>query len=309
MSTLGIYHYPATIVDSTIATAFAQFGPTTGYESTSTAGVINNINGRQQMVFFMSFATDWCPTSNFLQHAWIHWVTRGLYAGYRRINLGTQVDDMFLESSIYYPADSNFRIRTGDLDAIKSWIPTINAKLPTGSKYFMEIGHNGNGNIGQADVLDTTGKLCSGGAISYDDQGSTPLEFQKVLGSGTNIWPAKPTAYPYSAACTKGDPLGVWWATPENRDVFAHVSHTFTHEGENNATYSDIFNEISWNKAWLDQITLSKGTYFSSKGLIPPAITGLHNGDALSAWSKNGITNAVGDNTRSVLMNKVGFIY
>lgn len=78
MSTLGIWHYPATITNATIATAFAQFAPTTGFSTTSTAGVINNIGGRQQMVFFIGFATDWSPTSNYLQHAWIHWVTRGL---------------------------------------------------------------------------------------------------------------------------------------------------------------------------------------------------------------------------------------
>lgn len=42
------------------------------------------------MVFFIGFATDWAATSNILQHAWIHWATRGLYTGYRRVNLNTQ---------------------------------------------------------------------------------------------------------------------------------------------------------------------------------------------------------------------------
>jgi hypothetical protein len=44
---------------------------------------------------------------------------------------------------------------------------------------------------------------------------------------------------------------------------------------------------------------------FSSKGLIPPAITGLHNGDAIKAWHDAGIQNVVGDNTRPSLMNSV----
>lgn len=30
------------------------------------------------MVWFMSWATDWSQTSNYLQHAYIHWMTRGL---------------------------------------------------------------------------------------------------------------------------------------------------------------------------------------------------------------------------------------
>lgn len=171
----------------------------------------------------------------------------------------------------------------------------------------MEIAHNGNGNIEMSTSLDTTSTLCKttsiDGPVEYNDQGDTPLEFQKVLGSGTNIWPSKPSAYPYSVACTNKDPLKVWFADPANRDVFAHISHTFTHEGQNNATYSDIYNEIFWNQAWLNQTTIADAKIFSSKSLIPPAITGLHNGDALRAWSTRGLTNCVGDNTRPVLLN------
>jgi len=44
---------------------------------------------------------------------------------------------------------------------------------------------------------------------------------------------------------------------------------------------------------------------FSSNGIIPPAITGLHNGDAIRAWHDAGIRNVVGDNTRPSLMNSV----
>lgn len=81
------------------------------------------------------------------------------------------------------------------------------------------------------------------------------------------------------------------------------MSHTFTHEDENNATYFDVFREISWNQAWLTQVGIASGSRFSPLGIIPPAITGLHNGDALQAWHDRGITNVVGDNTRPVLLN------
>jgi hypothetical protein len=56
---------------------------------------------------------------------------------------------------------------------------------------------------------------------------------------------------------------------------------------------------------WLKQVGISAATKFSPKGLIPPAITGLHNGDAIRAWSDGGIVHVVGDNTRPVLMNQV----
>jgi hypothetical protein len=80
MSTQGLWHYPATITNATIATEVAQFAPSSDntFTTTSTAAVINNFGGRQQMVWFSSWATDWSPTSNFLQHAYIHWMTRGL---------------------------------------------------------------------------------------------------------------------------------------------------------------------------------------------------------------------------------------
>jgi hypothetical protein len=87
-------------------------------------------------------------------------------------------------------------------------------------------------------------------------------------------------------------------------NAFAHVSHTFTHEDQNNATFFDINREITWNQKWLTQVGIAGATKFSPKGLVPPAITGLHNGDALRAWATNGITQCVGDNTRPALLNQ-----
>lgn len=255
------------------------------------------------MVFFLGFATDWSTTSILLTHAWIHWATRGLYAGYRRAILSTQVDDMFLTTAIY--SGGLFRIEAADLAAHISWMATVNAKLPTGSNYTIEVGHNGNGNIGSSYDLDSqeNGPLCGSGPIQYDFQPSVAAEYVKPPGTGTSLWPSSAGEYPFSEECVVLDPLQNWWATDENRDAFMHVSHTFTHESEDQATYFDVSKEITWNQAWLAQLGISWAFYFSGKGLIPPAITGLHNGDALRAWSDNGIVNAVGDNTRKVLLN------
>jgi hypothetical protein len=70
-----------------------------------------------------------------------------------------------------------------------------------------------------------------------------------------------------------------------------------------NATYSDTAKEISFNQAWLKQVGLDAALRWSGKGIIPPAITGLHNADAIKAWMDNGIFNVVGDNTRPLLRN------
>lgn len=303
VSTSGLWHYPATISNTTSTKQIASFAANSVVSSDSVAAVINDFDGREQLAFFISFDTTWSATSNYLQHAWITWVTRGLYAGYRRVNLNTQIDDMFLETEIYYPSGNNFRITTEDMDGVRDWIPTILAKMNAGSVYFPEVGHNGNGNIENSSSTDTGADDCNGGAIEYDSPPDTALEFQKPLGSGTNLWPATPTAYDWTTSCTKRDPLLNWWTTSGNLNSFGSISHTFTHEEQNNATYFDVNNEISFNQAWLKAVGIDQSTHYTANGIIPPAITGLHNGDALRAWWDNGITNCVGDNTRPALLN------
>jgi hypothetical protein len=301
VSTEGLWHYPATISNTTSTKEIAQFAANSVTSGTTTAAVINNFDGRQQMAFFTGFDTTWSPTSNYLQHAWITWLTRGLYSGYRRVNLNTQIDDMFLVSDIYKPNGTTFRIIPADMDGISSWMDSINAKMNPGSSYFVEVGHNGNGNIEASDTVNDA--TCNGGGIEYNSPPDPPLEFKKPLGTGTNLWPATPTVYDWSVACTKLDPLLVWWTNTTNQDRFGHISHTFTHESEDNATYSDIYKEISFNQAWLKQVGIDQAKHFTGNGIIPPGITGLHNGDALQAWWDNGIYNCVGDNTRPLLLN------
>lgn len=81
-----------------------------------------------------------------------------------------------------------------------------------------------------------------------------------------------------------------------------------THEALNNATYADGSKEISFNKVWLQHSGLSSAKHFSPNGLIPPAITGMHNADVIKAWMDNGIKYVVGDNTRPPLFDTVRLV-
>lgn len=261
------------------------------------------------MVWFMSWATDWSQTSNYLQHAYIHWMTRGLFVGKRKLWLSTQVDDMHLATGLYLPNNTNFRIRVSDLDTIAAWQKDIHNRLPAGSNFFVEIGHNGNGDIDNATSLSAgqDGTCKPAYAVNYDSPPDTALEFMKPLGTGTDLWPVEFTNYSWSLPCAKLDSIASWFMA--NPSTFATVSHTFSHEEMNNATYHDASREIYFNQAWLKQVGLDAGDKFSAQGLIPPAITGLHNGDALQAWYDNGIRYVVGDNTRSVLRNQNNTFY
>jgi hypothetical protein len=54
---------------------------------------------------------------------------------------------MFLASSIYSPANTTYQVTTADLAQHVTWTANLNSRLPAGSIYFIEIAHNGNGNI------------------------------------------------------------------------------------------------------------------------------------------------------------------
>jgi hypothetical protein len=79
ISTQGIWHYPATITNPNTTWEVARLAPSAdGYFSnSSSAAVIHQDGNRQEMVWFSSWATNWALTSNYLQHAYIAWLTRG----------------------------------------------------------------------------------------------------------------------------------------------------------------------------------------------------------------------------------------
>lgn len=221
VSIANIFHTPATITNTSIAWEVAKFS------KGGSAAVINQIGSRQQMVWFMPFALDWAASSNILQHAWISWLTRGLYVGFRRIYFSTQVDDMFLETPMYKPQGQNYRSKPDDLSLHVDWQKTLNSKMPKGSEYFIEIGHNGNGDIEAATDTTEGSSVCSPNVgIEYPDQANGNPEYSKPPGTGTDIWPATPTKYSWSLECAEIDELQNWFAEEDNRDAFAHISHT-----------------------------------------------------------------------------------
>lgn len=233
--------------------------------------------------------------------------------GKRKIYLNTQVDDMQLATQLYYPNTSTFRIRTSDLDYLAAWQADLNTRLPAGSAYFVEIGHNGNGDVTNATTVISSDATIDQNtclplsAVYYDSPPTTELEFYKPLGTGADRWPAAYQTYNWSLPCALLDNVAAWFYA--NPNVFGAISHTFSHEELNNATYADAAREIYFNIAWLKQIGLWASDKFSPAGIIPPAITGMHNGDAMQAWWDNGIRHVVGDNTRPPLRNSNNSFY
>ncbi|KAI1052580.1 hypothetical protein LB507_009783 [Fusarium sp. FIESC RH6] len=310
LSTKGIYHYPATITNATIAKQIAKFGPGGGYTSDTVAAIINKFDdGREQLVWFLGWAHDWSQTTAFLQHAHIHWMTRGVFLGKRKVHLNAQIDDVQLSTGLYYSVsgEKEFKIRTDDLNAHVDWQYSINARLPKGSDFWLEFAHNGNGDIISAVGKPSSDQVCvPDTAVDFDSPPDTPLEFVKPPGTGTNKWSDEFVYghYPWSQTCAKLDDFASWFLNKDNLNHFAHLSHTFTHLELNNATYQDASREIDFNRAWMKQMGIDQAVRYSPNGLVPPAITGLHNADVIQAWLDNKITFVVGDNTRPVLQNQ-----
>lgn len=225
-------------------------------------------------------------------------------SGARKIYLNTQVDDVHLSTPLYHPAGSEFRLRPADLDAHVSWQADLNSRLPEGSDYFIELAHNGNGAIVATLEASDDAPCTPDYAVEYDLPGA-PYEWKKPLGTGIDYWEDEWVEYSWEQQCPASDDLAQWFLDAGNRDAFAHVSHTFTHEEMNNGTFRDAGLDIQFNQAWLEQMGFTDARRWSPDGIVPPAITGLHNGDAIRAWMDSGISYVVGDNTRPSLRNSV----
>ncbi|EPS35934.1 hypothetical protein H072_10561 [Dactylellina haptotyla CBS 200.50] len=278
-------------------------------------GVINRFDtGREHMGLFSTFA-QWSEASIYMNHIWINWAFRGIIPGHRSALLGLQVDDLLLPTAVY-SANYTYRLSTSDVVAHAKWQVDLNSRLTStnpGSEVFLEFGFNGNGAFIYDQTvlgLDKNG-TCPVSVIYTAAQPVVALEYVKPPGTGVDLWPTNQN-YSWPDTCIFYDPIAKMFSQNNTggddingvSDYFALVSHTFTHEGENPITYADAVREIQYNQQFQKKSFFDKAKRFSPNGIIPPAITGLHNADAIKAWMENGIKYVVGDNTRPPLRNQ-----
>lgn len=213
------------------------------------------------------------------------------------------MDDLFLGTALY--TGGIFRLREEDLQDHLDWTIDLNKRLNPGSSYFVEFGFNSNGNLiyGYNLQAKDSSLSCDSPVFSEWNE-ATSLEYQKPLGIGKSFWPSD-ASDTWTGSCLFMDPLVKFMANTTNRDAYGLVTHTFTHLELNSATYHDATREIAFNLLYAELLNFTSAAKFSGSGLIPPAITGMHNGDVLRAWSDNGLWNAIGDNTRPPLRNQV----
>lgn len=219
---------------------------------------------------------------------------------------------MFLDTDIWNvttlpdPEGQRSRINTSDLTNHIQWATEFQSTLNPGSVYFMETGFNGNGNMDYVGGLNTQAAENCPSSLSVDDPigPSQNAEWIKPLGTGVNMWPPN-TQYNWSLSCVLMDPLAKFFQTPANLNGFAWTSHTFTHEELENSTYYDTYNQMYYNILHAQALGIDKATRWSNNSFIPPSISGMHNGDALSSFVANGVKGSVGDATRPAINNQI----
>jgi len=315
-TTKGQQHNPTTLYtgpkvngsfyDVTPILEFAPKEPQYPSSSRWIGGVVTTYqDGRQEMNFFLTFGA-WSKTSVTLQHLMLQWGLRSSYSGFRRAYLNMQVDDYFLQTDANNEFDHRpypFRTNIEDTIIHRDWQKAFTRKLAPGSNVVLELVFNANGVMMAAD---------EDSAIYTKEFPEVPnaVGFVKPLGTGENNWP-RDARFTWKEKELLRDPLyKAVQTTPGLKESFYWVSHTFTHMELNNATYSDTVAEISFNSYFGSSKSHLGGagkSWYTHNALVPPAITGMFNGDALRAMKDNGIESVCGDNSRVELKAKNPF--
>jgi len=300
----NIYHCRAKIVDDEHTKPFLYYSDD-GEKGAVAAAISSLPNGREVLSFFFGFGA-WSQTSLVLNHIWLTWGTRSLFNGFRRVYFTPHIDDVFLSTELVDVAHNQeysekysevFRTKQVDFEHIIQFQKDILKDMPAGSFFRSELAFNGNGILLNVNY-DT--------AVEVDGERYVDLEFVKEPGTGEKRWPKE--NYQLSSkqiSNIKKDDLYKYFANnDEAQKEFFWSSHTFSHENLDNASKSDVDNEIRLNIQIAEMLGLTGKEWFSSHSIITPQISGLHNKDALDVFEQYGIHSATGDLSRDAITNK-----
>jgi len=302
LNTQGLYHIPVKVVDNKLATPIVVLQPNEEITGESVvATYFKNEEGLERLSFYISFG-DWSLNSVMLNHLWVTWVTRSLYAGERRVTFTPHIDDVFIstgllnfETNELESSTNAYRSTVEDFEILKKWQENIVGILPPGSFIRSELAFNGNGILA---VIDPSI------ALEVDGERYCEIEHIKKPGTGTNRWPVNNYSLTYTKEFLEYDSLFAYFEKEENSRNFFWSSHTFTHENLDEATISDADNEIRVNIEMAKLLGVYDKPYYSSHSIITPQISGLRNVDAINVFKKYGIDSGTGDLSRPTLVNQ-----
>jgi len=262
------------------------------------AGAFIKNNDLESIHFWFPFIDS--HIAYFASHLWILWSNYGIINGYRRLYFDIQIDDFFTDNCFNSsncsmdPTAHHYRTSVEDMENIAEWQSDVSSRLPKGSDIRIELAINGFHILNKAQhkhliVQDWTDYP------QYNNGYKKPLEENGSTRWGDNIdseWDDN--------ILQQNDELYKYFKDPKNQDNFYWVSHTFSHQKLDYASYHDADTEMKLNIKMSSEPYL--GMYnrpcFSPNSIVTPEISGLHNGDALRALSENNVFYAVGDTSR-----------
>eukprot|EP00833_Pecoramyces_ruminatium_P006869 jgi/Orpsp1_1/1180901/evm.model.c7180000075072.1 len=299
----NFYHTPVTITNSNIATPVFYFDTCNEIKEKTVGAVYAKLeDGRERLNFYLPTAS-WSLDTIVLNHLWIHWGTRTIYNGIRRVTFCPHIDDVFISTNLVSTTDKldssneitlneeEFRVSKSDLEDYLKFKDDIIQKMPAGSKFDIDLAFNGNGLLPKEDQL------------IVDGERYVEIDFVKPKGKGMKNWPVEYYNPNWTDDYLSKDELYQYFKVKDNRSKFFWCSHTFTHENLDNASRSDVDNEIRVNLEIAKMLDLIGEEWWSGKSIITPQISGLHNGDALDIFRQYGILSATGDISRQDITN------
>jgi len=254
------------------------------------------------MSFYFGFGS-WSQSSIIFGHLWLVWGTRNLFNGFRRVYFTAHIDDVLLSTDLIDMEKGlveneqglAFRTSAKDYEGIAKFQKDIAKKMPPGSFFRVELAFNGNGILISADPEH---------AVEVDGERYVDLEFVKEPGTGDKRWPKENYQLTTSETTLKKDPLYVYFKNnDQHQKEFYWSSHTFSHENLDNASRSDVDNEIRLNIEIAKKMGIFGKAWWSEHAIITPQISGLHNKDALEIFRQYGITAGTGDLSRPAISN------
>jgi len=246
-----------------------------------------------ESIYFFTSNID-SAIAYFIGHLYISWTNYGLIDGFRRLYLGIQIDDFFINNQFNYTEGTEYRSSVDDMKNIAQWQKDILTRMPNGSSLKIELALNG------------IHVLIAANHKQFVAQDWTvynkPRDFVKPLNEvGSKRWPETIDSDWDDKVLRENDKLYDYFAkNPEHQDDFYWITHTFSHQNLDYASLHDADMEISLNIKMADEpyLGMYKRDCFSPHSIICPEISGLHNGHTLQSFQKNEILYAVGDTSR-----------
>ncbi|OUM57546.1 hypothetical protein PIROE2DRAFT_17441 [Piromyces sp. E2] len=280
------YHYNVNIEDQGIV-------PLLKYNDTDTyAGAIVQRHDIESIHFFTGNSN--VLLTYFNSHLWIPWINYGIIDGYRRLNFGIQIDDFFISNPFNFTVGTEFRTSIQDMKNLAQWQKDILTRMPKGSQFKIELAMNG------MYVL-YTAKHKTDITQSYEHHPKEYGYVKPLEEEGTHKWPDVIDSDWDDSVLRSGDKLYDYFArNPEAQDHFYWLTHTFSHQNLNYASFHDADMEIALNVKMADEpyLGMYKRECYSPQSIVCPEISGLHNGHTLQAFEKNHVHFAVGDTSR-----------